>query len=30
MKSRRIRWVGHATCMGEMRIAYSFHVGKPE
>jgi hypothetical protein len=22
--SRRMRWVGHATCMGEMRTAHKF------
>jgi hypothetical protein len=30
MKSRRLRWVGHATRMGEMRNAYKVLVGKPE
>jgi hypothetical protein len=26
----RMRWVGHVTCMGEMRNAYKIMVGKPE
>jgi hypothetical protein len=30
IKSRRIRWVGYAAWMGEMRNAYSILVGKPE
>jgi hypothetical protein len=29
-KSRRMRWVGHVTRMGEKRNAYRFLVGKPE
>jgi hypothetical protein len=27
-KSRRMEWVGHAACIGEMRNAYSILVGK--
>jgi hypothetical protein len=30
IKSRRMRWVGHVVCMGEMVNAYSIVVGKPE
>jgi hypothetical protein len=30
IKSRRMRWAGHVTCMGEMRNAYSILVGKRE
>jgi hypothetical protein len=30
IKSRRIRWVGHVTRMGEKRNAYRLLVGKPE
>jgi hypothetical protein len=30
MKSRRMRWVGHVTRMGEMRNAYNLLAGKPE
>jgi len=30
IKSRRIRWVGHAALMGEERVVYRFLVGKPE
>jgi hypothetical protein len=30
MKSRRIRWVGHVTCMGQGRGMYRVLVGKPE
>jgi hypothetical protein len=30
MKSRRMRWTGHAARMGEMRNAYNILVGKPE
>jgi hypothetical protein len=29
-KSRRMRWVGHAACMGEGRNVYRVLVGKPE
>jgi hypothetical protein len=29
-KSRRVRWVGHVACMGEMRNTYKILVGKPE
>jgi hypothetical protein len=28
-KARRMKWVGHATCMWEMRNAYKILVGKP-
>jgi hypothetical protein len=27
IKSRRIRWVGHVTFMGEMKNAYKISVG---
>jgi hypothetical protein len=30
VKSRRIRWAGHAACMGEERKVYMVLVGKPE
>jgi len=30
IKSRRMRWTGHVSCMGEMRNAYKILVGKPE
>jgi len=30
IKSRRIRWAGHVTLMGEERGVYRFLVGKPE
>ena len=30
IKSRRMGWVGHVTCMGEERGAYRVLVGKPE
>jgi hypothetical protein len=30
MKSRRMRWVGHVTRMGEKRNAYRLLVGKSE
>jgi hypothetical protein len=30
IQSRRIRWVGYAAHMGEMRNAYKILVGKPE
>jgi hypothetical protein len=30
IKSRKMRWVGHVVCMGEMRSAYSILIGKPE
>jgi hypothetical protein len=30
MKSRRMRWAGHAARMGERRKAYRKLVGKPE
>ena len=30
IKSRRMRWAGHVTRMGERRDAYRFLVGKPE
>ena len=30
IKSRRLRWAGHATRIGESNDAYSVLVGKPE
>jgi len=30
IKTRRIRWVGHALCMGESRVVYGVLVGKPQ
>jgi hypothetical protein len=30
IKSRRMRWVRHAACMGENRSACRVFVGKPE
>jgi hypothetical protein len=30
IKSRRMRWAGHVTRMGEKRNAYRIVVGKPE
>jgi hypothetical protein len=30
IKSRRMRWAGHVTRMGERRNAYRILVGKPE
>jgi hypothetical protein len=30
MKSRRMRWVGHAEGMGKRKAAYSVLVGKPK
>jgi hypothetical protein len=30
IKSRRMRWVGHVTRMGETRNAYRILLGKPE
>jgi hypothetical protein len=30
IKSRRMRWTGHVTRMGEKRNAYRILVGKPE
>jgi hypothetical protein len=30
MKSRRMRWAGHVTCMGERKGAYKVLMGKPE
>jgi hypothetical protein len=30
IKARRMRWAGHAACMGEMRNVYSILVGRPE
>jgi hypothetical protein len=30
IKSRRIWWLGHVTCMGEGRGAYRIWVGRPE
>jgi hypothetical protein len=29
IKSRRMRWAGHVTCIGEKRNAYRILVGKP-
>jgi hypothetical protein len=30
IKSRRMRWTGHVTCMGEKMSSYTILVGKPE
>jgi hypothetical protein len=30
IKARRMRWVGHVACMGEVRGAYKILVGRPE
>jgi hypothetical protein len=30
IKARRMRWMGHVTCMGEVRGAYNILVGRPE
>jgi hypothetical protein len=30
IKSRRMIWVGHVACMGQMRNVYKILVGKPE
>jgi hypothetical protein len=30
IKSRRMRWAGHVTCMGERKNACRILVGKPE
>jgi hypothetical protein len=30
IKSRRMKWVGHAACMGEIRNAYKMLVRKPD
>jgi hypothetical protein len=30
IKSRRMRWVGHIVCMGEVRNLYKIFVGNPE
>jgi len=30
IKSRRLRWAGHAARMGERRVVYRVLVGKPE
>jgi hypothetical protein len=30
IKSRRVRWVGHVSHIGEMRNVYNILVGKPE
>jgi hypothetical protein len=30
IKSRRMRWIGHVVCMGEMGNEYKILVGKPE
>jgi hypothetical protein len=29
IKSRRMRWAGHAACIGKMRNSYNL-IGKPE
>ena len=29
-KSRRLRWAGHVTRMGQFKNSYKFLVGKPE
>jgi hypothetical protein len=29
-RSRRMGWVGHIACMGEMRNAHTILIGKPE
>jgi hypothetical protein len=30
IKSRRVRWVGHAACMGEIKNACNYLVRKPQ
>jgi hypothetical protein len=30
IKARRMRWVGHVACIGEVRGAYKILVGRPE
>jgi len=30
IKSRKMRWAGHVTCIGEMRNAYKILFGKSE
>jgi hypothetical protein len=30
IKSRRVRWAGHVACLGEIKNAYKFFVGKTE
>jgi hypothetical protein len=30
MKSKRMRWTGHVTCMGDTKNTYKILVGKPE
>jgi PAS domain-containing protein len=30
IKARRMRWVGHVACMGEVRDAYNILVQRPE
>jgi hypothetical protein len=30
IKARRMRWVGHVACMGEVRGVYNILVGRPE
>jgi hypothetical protein len=30
IKSRRMRWTGHVACMGDMKIAHSVLIGRPE
>jgi hypothetical protein len=29
IKARRMRWVGHVACIGEVRGAYNIFVGRP-
>jgi hypothetical protein len=30
IKTRRMEWAWHVTCVGEMRNAYKIYIGKPE
>jgi hypothetical protein len=30
IKLKRVRWAGHAACMGDIRKLYDTLVGKPE
>jgi hypothetical protein len=30
IKARRMRWVGHVACMGEVKGAYNILLGRPE